>query len=77
MIQSVALSASKRRERTPQQQDVQQQLTSKVAAAIAKEMSHASYYEERGRPVPAGLPLHLKLNEANLKDIVGESVAVV
>ncbi len=56
---------------------MQQQLTSKVAAAIAKEISHASYHEERGRPVPAGLPLHLKLNEANLKDLVGESVAVV
>ncbi len=76
MIQSVALSASKRRERSPQQ-DVQQQLTSKVvAAAIAKEISRASYHEEHGRPVPAGLPLQLKLNEANIKDLVGESVAV-
>lgn len=71
MIQSIALSAPKRRERTPQQQDVQQQLTSNVAAAITKELSRASYHEERGRPVPAGLPLHLKLNEANPKDLVG------
>ena len=76
VIQSVALSASKRRERTSQQ-DVQQQLTSKVvAAAIAKEISRASYHEEHGRPVPAGLPLQLKLNEANIKDLVGEFVAV-
>ncbi|KAL0054762.1 hypothetical protein WJX82_002004 [Trebouxia sp. C0006] len=70
MIQSVALSASKRRERTPQQ-DVQQQLTSKVvAAAIAQEVSCASYHEERGRPVPARLPLQLKLNEVNIKNLV-------
>ena len=76
MIQSVALSASKRRERSPQQ-DVQQQLTSKVvAAAIAQEVSCASHHEERGRPVPARLPLQLKLNEVNIKNLVGEFVAV-
>jgi len=76
LIQSVALSASKKRERNPQQ-NVQQQLTSKVmAAAVTKGISRASYREERGRPVPAGLPLHLKLTEAAVKDLVGEFVAV-
>ncbi len=77
MIQSVALSASRRAERTAQQ-DVQQQLTSKlVAAAVAKELSRAPYREMHGRPVPAGLPLQLKLNEATVKDLVGEFVAVI
>ncbi len=76
MIHSVALSAS-RRERNPQQ-EFQQQLNSKVvAAAVAKEVSRASYHEMRGRPVPAKLPLHFKLIEANIKDFVGEAVAVI
>lgn len=75
LIQSVVLPASKRHEKT---QDVQQQLTSQVvAAAIAKEISRASYYEERGRPVPAKLPLRLNMNEANITDLVGESVAAI
>ncbi|DBA88769.1 TPA: hypothetical protein ACH3X1_004186 [Trebouxia sp. C0004] len=68
LIQSVALSASRRAERNA---DVQQQLTSElVAAAVAKELSRAPYREVRGRPVPAGLPLQLKLNEATVKDLV-------
>ena len=77
MIQSFALSASRRAERTAQQ-GVQQKLTSTlVAAAVAKELSHAPYREMHGRPVPAGLPLQLKLNEATVKDFVGEFVAVI
>ena len=77
MVQSVALSAS-RRQRTPQQ-EMQQQLTSKMVAvdALAQETSHASYHEVRGRLVPAGLPLLVKLNEAGIKDLAGASVTVI
>ncbi len=75
-IQSAAFAASIGSERPPQL-DVQQQLTSAVvAAAHAKEISRPSYYEERGRPVPAKLPLHFKLIEANIKEFVGEPCAV-
>ena len=70
MIQSFA---SKRR-----QLDGQQRLTSKVVeSAIAKETFCAPYHEECGRPVPAGLPLCLKLDEANIKEFVGEAIAVI
>jgi hypothetical protein len=73
-IQSVALS---RRERTPQQK-FQQQLNSKlVAAIVANEVSCASYHEKRGRPVPAKLPLQFKMIEPNIKEFVGKSVAVI
>ena len=73
-VQSVALS---RHERTPQQK-FQQQLNSElVAAIVAKEVSRASYHEQRGRPVPAKLPLQFKMIEPNIKEFVGESIAVI
>ena len=75
-IQSAAFAASIGHER-PRQQELQQQLTAAVlAAAHAKGVSRASYYEECGRPVPAKLPLHFKLIEANIKEFVGEPCAV-
>ena len=73
-IKSVALS---RRERTPQHK-LQQQFHSEVVAAVeAHEVSRASYHEERGRPVPAKLPLRFKLIEANIKEFVGEPFPVI
>lgn len=75
MIQSVALSALRRAERTRLKKQ-EQLATNLVAAALVKGLSRAPYQEVHGRPVPAGLPLHLKLTEPTVKDLVGEIVAV-
>ena len=40
-----------------------------MAAAVAQELSHASYHEMHGRPVPAKLPLHFKLILADIKEL--------
>ena len=48
-----------------------------MAAAVAQELSHASYHEMHGRPVPAKLPLHFKLILADIKEFVGESATVI
>ena len=61
-------------DRTAQRQMLQHKMDSnsqRVPAAF-KEQYGAPRRNNSGRPVPAGLPLQLKLSQASIRDLIGE-----